>query len=346
MSLHQAAERLIPPLEQDLRRLSQAPHQSLAGYYGMMHYHMGWVDEALQPLEARGGKRIRPLLCLMACEATGADPLQALPAASALELVHNFSLVHDDIQDASPLRRGRPTVWRLWGPAQAITVGDGLFVLARLSLQRLADQGLPLSLCQAALNTFDQTCLALCEGQYLDISFEQRLDIHQDQYLWMIHQKTAALLAACAQLGALAGRARAETSRCLHLFGENLGMAFQIEDDILGTWGDAQRTGKSTATDIRDKKKTLPVVYALNHPDRRQDAQELAELFAQPGALDEGQIDLALACLERTSARPHAEEMAEGYYRQALDSLSGSGLPPAALQDLHELAASLLGRDT
>jgi geranylgeranyl diphosphate synthase, type I len=344
MSLQVTIERLMPPLEEDLRRLCQSPHPSLAAYYGMMHYHMGWVDEALRPVEARGGKRIRPLLVLLAAEAAGADPHQALPAASAVELIHNFSLVHDDIQDASPLRRGRPTVWRLWGPPQAINVGDGLFVLARLSLQRLADLGLPLPLCQAALDTFDQTCLALCEGQYLDMSFEGRLDIDQDQYLWMIHQKTATLLAACARLGGQAAQAGSVPLRHLYAFGENLGMAFQIEDDILGTWGDAQVTGKSAATDVRDKKKTLPVVYTLNHPDNRPAARELAELYAQPGALDEGQTASALACLDRVAARRHAEVMAEGYYHQALDSLEQAGLPPAALSNLRELAASLLGR--
>jgi geranylgeranyl diphosphate synthase type I len=359
MSLREAFDRFLPQIEDDLKEVVRAPQHSLATYYGMMRYHLGWADEALQPVQSNSGKRLRPMLCLLACEAAGGDPQQALPAASAVELVHSFSLVHDDIQDGSPVRRGRRAVWDIWGSAHGINVGDGLFVLTRLALHRLADRGVPLPRRQAAALTLDRACLALCEGQFFDMSFEDRLDVELDEYLWMIQHKTAALLAASAQLGAIVASDDAEQIDRCHSFGENLGMAFQIQDDILGAWGKEQVTGKSAATDIRDKKKTLPVVYALNQQENRVVARQLADLYRENGPLDTSAIQQALAILDRVGARQYAEAVAAEYYRQALESLAqigpgetqpGKTQPgrtrgeEAAQSQLRELAASLLGR--
>jgi geranylgeranyl diphosphate synthase type I len=144
----------------------------------MMHYHLGWADEALRPLEGPSGKRLRPVLCLLACEAAGGTVEQALPAAAALELVHNFSLVHDDIQDQSRVRRGRATVWDLWGAAHGINVGDGLFVLSRLAVYGLLDRGVPTERTLSVTLALDRACQSLCEGQYLDMSFEERVSGH------------------------------------------------------------------------------------------------------------------------------------------------------------------------
>lgn len=344
MSLAEVLEQFLPAIETELRQVVCAPDPGLAIYYGAMRYHLGWADEALQPLQAHTGKRLRPLLCLLSCQAAGGDPQHALPAAAAVELVHNFSLVHDDIQDASPLRRGRRTVWSIWGAAHGINVGDGLFVLARLALHRLGDRDVPLSRRQAAGLALDRACLALCEGQFCDMDFEDRLDVDLDRYLWMIRHKTAALLAASTQLGAMVATDDTEQISHYRHFGENLGVAFQIQDDILGTWGDQEVTGKSAATDVRDKKKTLPVVYVLNHPEERAAAQELASLYGRPGTLDEPAMQAVLGLLERAGARQYAEEMAETYYRQALESLSQAGSESAAKAHLRELAASLLSR--
>ena len=346
MSLAAAFDRFLPWIERDLQEIVQPANPSLGVYFGMMRYHLGWLDETLQPVEVKRGKRLRPLICLLANEAAGGDPQQALPAASAVELIHNFSLVHDDIQDGSRYRRGRRAVWDLWGAAQAINVGDGLFVLARLALHRLAEREVPLARQQAAFAALDQACLALCEGQYFDMTFEDRLDVDLDQYLWMIGHKTAALLAASAQLGAIVASDDATTIDRYRRFGENLGLAFQIQDDILGAWGDPAMTGKSAATDIRDKKKTLPVVYVLNHPQERMSAWQLIDLYGQEGPLDEQGIQTALAILERTGARPYAEEQSERYYQQAIQALDETGIENAAQSALRELAASLLGRET
>jgi len=344
MSLADASKQFLPLIEVDLRQVLSIPHPDLAGYYGMMHYHQGWVDEMLQPTAAQGGKRLRPLLCLLACEAAGGDPDQALPAGSAIELTHGFSLIHDDIEDGSPLRRGRQTVWSVWGVPQAVNSGDGLFVLARLALHRLADRGVPARRCQAVSLAFDQACLALCEGQFFDMSFEGRPTVELDEYLWMIRHKTAALLAASAQMGAMVATDDTELIGRYFAFGLNLGIFFQIQDDVLGVWGDEQVTGKSAATDIRDRKKTLPVVHALNCSDDPDASRQLAELFSRPGELDPPTIQAALRLLDRLGARQYAESMAEEYYRAALTSLDEAGIENAAQSHLRELAESLLHR--
>lgn len=346
MSLEEAFAQLLPQIEAELQDVARLPHHSLGTYYGMMRYHLGWLDEHLQPVEARSGKRLRPLLCLLASEAAEGDPQQALPAAGAVELVHNFSLVHDDIQDVSHYRRGRRSVWDIWGAAHGINVGDGLFVLARLALYRLEGRGVPLDRIQAVTRALNQACMSLCEGQFFDMTFEERLEVDQDQYLWMIRHKTAALLATAMEMGAIIATEDADVIDHLRCFGEQLGMAFQIQDDILGAWGDESVTGKSAATDIRDKKKTLPVVYVLGHPAERSSARQLAELYSREEPLDTQAIEEALTLLERAGAREYAEGLAETYYRNALSSLDQTGLENDALANLQELAASLMNRDT
>ena len=350
MSLDPAFERLLPLIEADLQTALTPAHPALEPYYGMMRYHLGWLDEQFQPQPANSGKRLRPLLCLLSNAALGGDVQQALPAATALELVHNFSLVHDDIQDNSRFRRGRRAVWDVWGAAQGINVGDGLFVLARLVVHRLAERGVPLPRQQAVTVALDQACLALCEGQFLDLTFEDRLDVDLEQYLWMIRHKTAALLAASTQIGALLATDDEGAVECFHRFGESLGLAFQIQDDILGVWGDERLTGKSVASDIQTKKKALPAVYALNQSHDREAAQALAALYSREGPLDAQATRQALSIVDRVGAREYAEEMATRYYQQALENLAPikpQAKPQAiALAELRRMAASLLGRQT
>lgn len=344
MSLEDAFERYLPRVEAELRETVGSPNGNLAAYYGMMHYHLSWVDTAFRQVHARSGKRIRPLICLLCNGAAGGKMEEALPAAAAIELVHNFSLVHDDIQDGSRFRRGRQAVWDVWGAAQAINVGDGMFVLARLALHRLAARGVGLDRQQAATLALDRACLALCEGQYFDMAFEDRLETDLDEYLHMIRLKTATLLAASAQLGAIVAGSAPEIVKHFYDFGHDLGMAFQIQDDILGAWGDEQVTGKSAATDIRDKKKTLPVVYALNHSPDPDAIEQLVRLYSQGGALDEDEIQAALDLLERTGARAYAEEMAGAYHQSALTKLAAAGADGTAGTALRELADSLRRR--
>jgi geranylgeranyl diphosphate synthase, type I len=262
MNLQDFIQVMRPAIEEELRRIV---HQSIPAEYPglceMLDYHMGWEGEGAGS-EAQG-KRIRPLLVLLSAEAAGGSWRDALPAAAAVELLHNFSLVHDDIQDNSPLRRGRQTVWVKWGIAQAINAGDVLFTLAFLSLQDLAPV-LPAHAVLLASRILQQTCLHLTEGQYLDMSYESRSDLPVDAYWPMIGGKTAALLSCCAELGALAGGADESKRGFFREYGRSLGLAFQVLDDWLGIWGDVVLTGKSVDSDLVAGKKSFPVIYALS----------------------------------------------------------------------------------
>ena len=200
----------------------------------MLRYPLGWVDETGATYEGSTGKRLRPTLLMLCAEACGGDWHQALPAAAAVELLHNFSLVHDDIQDDSPTRHGRPTVWKLWGKPDAINVGDALFSLAYIALEGLAEAGVERSIVLRAWSIFNATNLELTRGQHLDMRFELQETVTVDEYISMITGKSAALLAACTQLGALIGTGNERLANRYRDFGLNLGIAFQIHDDILG----------------------------------------------------------------------------------------------------------------
>jgi geranylgeranyl diphosphate synthase type I len=339
MNIREAMARYLPLIEEALQAALQTSHRTLAAHHGMMHYHLGWVDQRFQSKPAGGGKRLRPLLCLLACEAAGEDVQVALPAAAAIEILHNFSLVHDDIEDDSPTRRGRPAVWALWGVPQAINVGDALFALAHRTLGQLSEQDVPADRVLGATHAFHDTCVALTEGQYLDMSFEARLDVTVDEYVEMIRGKTAALMGLSTQLGALLAGAPADRIGHFHRFGRMLGIAFQIEDDILGIWGDEALMGKSAASDILEKKKTLPVVYALQSAV----GERLREIY-QKRELTPEDITSVLVLLEEVHARGYAERLAEEALQQALEALAATGMGEAALAPLQELAALLQGR--
>ena len=171
MNLQTALETYLPPIEDELRACLAMPADGVAAFYGMLHYHLGWTDAHFQPAQARTGKRIRPVIVLLTCLAAGGEPATSLPAAAAVEIIHNFSLIHDDIEDASETRRGRQTVWALWGQPQAINAGDGMFALAFLALTRLEEHGVPAERVALALRILAETCVALCQGQHLDMAF-------------------------------------------------------------------------------------------------------------------------------------------------------------------------------
>ncbi len=337
-----AFDKYLPLIEAELKKALAEPHPQLAPFYGMMGYHLGWLDENFAPRQAGAGKRLRPVLCLLTCQAAGGDLDQALPAAAGLELVHNFSLVHDDIEDHSPFRRHRPSVWNVWGVPHATNVGDGLFALAYLALYRLADKGLSSHRLLAANQAFAETCLALCEGQYMDMSFEQRLDIDLDEYLGMIRNKTAALIACATQLGAMLATDDPQIVDHYQRFGQNLGMAFQIQDDILGIWGEPEVTGKSAASDILQRKKSLPIVYALER-EGRAGKRTLREIYSQE-AIGEENIPQVLAVLEDLEAHGYARGMAQEYHRLALDELESTGIENESQALLRELADFLVER--
>ena len=304
----------------------------------MVRYPLGLADETGCPENASRGKRLRPFLLLLVTEAAGGDWRVAIPAAAAVEILHNFSLVHDDIQDDSPTRRGRPAVWKLWGRPQGINVGDLLFVLSFAALRGLGARGVAAETRLAVEDALTQSCLELTRGQYLDLHFEDCVSVSLDRYQSMIMGKSAALLSACARIGATLAGAASERVEHFAAFGLNLGMAFQIRDDYLGLWGDPRLTGKSSATDIRSRKKTLPVLYGL------QRSQRFAEKHSRPPQADED-LTLFLALLEESGTRQFTQQQVERWSRAARQSLSAAGPAEVAGAHLQSLLDELLLRD-
>jgi geranylgeranyl diphosphate synthase type I len=295
MTLNKLMDEMLPAIEAELKMVVSSPvNVAFPELREMLTYHMGWEGEGAGA-DAQG-KRIRPLLVLLCAQAAGQEWRRALPAAAAVELLHNFSLIHDDIQDHSELRRGRPTVWTKWGVAQTINAGDVMYTLAFWALQRLEETTTGRTVLEAS-RCLQLVCLRLTEGQYLDLSYETRAELSLADYWPMIQGKTSALLGGCAELGALVGGANSAQQAYFREFGIKLGLAFQVLDDWLGIWGEAALTGKSTESDLVSGKKTLPVLYALEQhrafakrcqvgPILAQDVAEAALLLKQDGAED------------------------------------------------------------
>ena len=263
MNLTEFIDQTIPVLEADMRQIIQEsldPRSDLLN--DIFIYHLGMDKDK----EARG-KRIRPLLIFLISHAFQADWKSALPAAAAVEFLHNFSLIHDDVEDRSEQRHGRPTVWAKWGQAQAINAGDGMFTLVFHSAQQL-QRFYPAEVSLSTMELISQACLHLVEGQVLDVAFEKQKDIAIPEYFRMIDGKTASLLACCAQLGGLMAGVPPSHMELLKKFGYILGRSFQVQDDLLGIWGDPQETGKPIESDLTNHKHTLPVLYGLEMSKR------------------------------------------------------------------------------
>jgi geranylgeranyl diphosphate synthase, type I len=320
---------LLSHIELELQKqISRLDSPRTKAFHEMLTYHMGWTGEGAGS-EATG-KRIRPLMVLLTCLASsggkGGDAMwqSALPAAAAVELVHNFSLVHDDIQDNSEKRRGRPTTWVKWGAPMAINAGDALFVLSNQAIVDL-NGNYPAEVVVKAAEILHDTCLELTRGQFLDMSYEERSELGVDDYWPMVAGKTAALLSACCHIGALLGGADDSLQEAYRSFGHYLGLAFQVQDDILGIWGDEALTGKSAASDLMEGKKSLPVMAGLSAngrfaarwkqgPIQSAEVQELARVLASEGGYEKANdaakqmTDLALMSLREADPQGEAGE--------------------------------------
>jgi geranylgeranyl diphosphate synthase type I len=306
-------------------------------YSVMARYAMGWVNEADEPYHQATGKRIRPIFLLLCAEAAGGDWRQALPAAAAVELLHNFSLIHDDIQDDSPIRHGRPTVWKIWGVPNAINAGDILFSLSFHALHGLVNTATPPETTLKVWEIFNKTNRELTRGQHLDMRFESQETVTIDEYVSMITGKSAALLGACAEIGALIATNDAILAGHYADFAINLGVAFQIRDDILGIWGDPSLTGKSAATDIISRKKSLPVLYGLKHSD------QLSAIY-QRETLSDADVAEAIAILDSHDAKAYTQSIEEEYYHKALESIQIANPQGQAAEWLREFVGILFGR--
>ncbi len=326
-------------LERYLRNLVSKDQPPLL--YRMIRYHLGWEDVDGQPAN-NTGKGLRPALCLLACEAAGGDWRRALPAAAAVELVHNFSLVHDDIQDRDRERHHHPTVWSIWGEAQAINAGDAMLALARLAILRLRDD-IPSDDVIEAACILDERTLEMVEGQTLDMGFEDALDVGVGDYVEMIEKKTGALFDCSLQLGALVACGDRRFAEAIGRVGRRLGVAFQIRDDMLGIWGTENRTGKEPTADIRRRKKTLPPIYALSHAEGPA-LDELRRIYRQPEVTADD-VSQVLEILDATGAQTYCSRLAEERCDVALKELEGLQLGSDAAQELKRTAAFLLERD-
>lgn len=331
-------ERYYGDVDTAMRAIIDSLADSAPGLSAMLRYPFGWVNEDNQPYDKPAGKRIRPLLLLLVNEAAGGSWKAAVPAAIAVEILHNFSLVHDDIQDNSPTRHNRPSAWKIWGEAHAINIGDALFGLAYKALETLRQQPIPAETVLQVWEIFNNTVLELTRGQHLDLRFEQESSVTIDDYLSMIRGKSAALVAACAQIGALLATNDLQRAQHYYEFGLNMGLAFQIRDDILGIWGDSQLTGKSTATDIIAHKKSLPVLYGLAH------SEQLRAIYTKPVFADDD-VSEAVRILDEVRAREFSQEKETGCFQLANEALDKAQPTGQAADELREFVGVLFQRD-
>lgn len=317
------------------------PRDDLA-VYRYLSYHLGLLDLDGRALGAAvRGKGIRPLVCLCAAAAVGGAAADAVGVAAAVELTHEFSLIHDDIQDGDRLRRGRPTLWTLVGVAQAINAGDALFAIAR-ALLTAADRRYDDATAVALSACYDEACLRLAEGQQQDIGFETGAAVSDEAYLRMVADKTGALLGAAAAMGALAGGADAATAATLGRFGETVGVAFQIHDDVLGLWGHPEQTGKPAGNDLRRRKRSLPILRGLAHPDI---GTALAARLADERPLDDDETTAWLARLEACGCRDAATTEALASAARAQGMLAAMDLRPEPAGLLGALTRAAVTRD-
>jgi geranylgeranyl diphosphate synthase, type I len=304
----------------------------------MISYHMGWVDAEGRPAQATG-KHVRSNLCCWAAEACGATGRDAVPVAAATELIHNFTLVHDDIQDGDRTRRGRPTVWSIWGEAQAINAGDVLFALAAQTA--LGPGGETSRRTEAARVLFDAT-IRIIDGQVMDLQHEGAVEAGLDGYVGIVQAKTAALVGAALEAGAVMAGADGDLRTSLRNAGRQLGLAFQIRDDWLGVWGATAVTGKSRQSDLERRKLTYPVLaaYEAADPVRRD---RLVALFRTRGSDGEGEIRRVLDDLgasESTTGAATARAFA------AIDEIQRADLSPAAKAEFERVARYVVDRSS
>jgi geranylgeranyl diphosphate synthase type I len=337
------ASHLLPSLFHRYRKyversLRSALDDGKSGLYQMLRYHIGLADGPVLQ-----GKAVRPVLCLFASEASGGKWQNAMPAAVALELAHNFSLIHDDIQDGDIERRHRPTLWYLWGTPKALAAGNAMWAMADLALLKLAGYGVRSEVVLRASGVMTEGCLEMILGQHLDLSFEGRLDITVNDYMDMISKKTGALMDVSSRLGALIGNADPDTVSAFGRCGRLLGLVFQIRDDILGIWGDTKNTGKPMGNDIRKRKMTLPVVYTLEHASQAT-RKEIGRLF-QKETLAEEEVTRIIAAMESVNAQRYSRILAKQKCSQALRAMGDISMQPWARKELEELSSFLLTRE-
>lgn len=326
--LAQARELCEPVLRNAVGALPE-PLRRMAGY------HFGWWDTSGMPSRAAAGKALRPALAIGTAVACGGHPSVAVHCAAGIELIHNFTLIHDDVMDADTSRRGRATVWSVWGIPNAILVGDVMHAMAGQAL--LA--GLPKTTAVDASTRLATAVVEMCRGQYEDCAFETRGQVDVEEYTRMAMGKTGALMGCACALGALCAGADEATISRMDGFGRELGLAFQFTDDIIGIWGDPALTGKPVGNDLARRKRSLPVVAAL--ASRTEAAVALADLYRSETPMSATDVADAATLIDISGARQWAKDQADRRVQSAIDALPD----PTQAADLLSLAGMVARRD-
>ena len=319
--------------------------------YDFARYALGWQDEHGEPANA-SGKGARAALTMLGAEAISDDPAalrRGASGAAAVEMVHNFSLVHDDVQDGDVERRGRATVWKLWGVAQAINTGDLMRELADAALRRAVLHGACAESVVEAGRRLNRATMLMIEGQYLDLTFEERMDVSVDEYLAMVERKTGAMMGVSLAIGAVLAGASGEQADALDRAGARLGRCFQMRDDWLGIWADPDALGKPTDADIRRRKKSFPILYALREAPAEA-RRELVDLYERPLGdegkdLAEAQVDWVHELLGEVGADAATDAAARDEYDAFRTELAAASPRADAVDDLEALALFTLERD-
>ncbi|MBI2165989.1 MAG: polyprenyl synthetase family protein [Chloroflexi bacterium] len=337
MVLPDQVARYREAIEEELRAILDGRDMLL---YRMIRFHLGWVDEQGEPASGPPTERLRGFLCLATAEALEEEVGKALPAAAGVELINSFVQVHKDIEDGNLERQHRPAVWWIWGPAQAINAGDGLHALGRLALFRLLEHGVPAETVFKAIQALDRACLKLCEGQFLDVTYQERVDLTPQAYMAMVEARAGALMGCAMELGAFLATGEDRVLRACREAGTKLGVAFQLREDVLKLWGSGvlERPG----ADVLSKKKLLPVVYAFHKADVHK-KRELGNLYVKR-VLDAGDVVRVAAIVEEVGGRQYTQETAERLKEEALAGLK-EVIPQERLGALTALANFMVGRD-
>lgn len=332
-------------------RIDEALRAELVGLesdiYDIHRYYMGWQEIDGSDSNSSGGKRMRPTLALLAADAVGGDLDRAMPIAVALEYVHNFSLIHDDLEDMDRVRHHRPTVWALWGEPTAIVSGNAMLKIADAAAWKLRAAGVDDAVALEAEAELTSHYLKMMEGQYLDISFESEESVSVEQYLDMIERKTGALIEASIYLGSLVapdlGPDR-EKATALKEIGYDLGRIFQIRDDVLGIWGGVE-TGKPVGVDIKRKKKALPAVHALS-ASTGATAERLKQIFRTQGELEQKDVHVVLEEMDNLGTQDYCQSMAEDRWLDCQRMIESLELSDTTADEFTELGEFLLIRES
>ena len=309
-----------------------------------LQYHLGWADREGNPAVGRTsqGKALRPTLCMFACEALAGNPAQATAAAAAIELIHNFSLIHDDIQDQDLERRHQATVWALWGQPRALVAGDAMQSLGDLAMLGSAGLSVSAETTVRVSRILNEAYLEMIEGQCLDLGFESSTSITTDDYLHMIACKTGALIRSSVEIGAALASDDGEVIGAFAQFGSYLGRAFQIRDDYLGVWGDESSTGKSADNDIRRRKKSFPAVFALERAAGTA-RDDLLRIYGQE-ELEDSDVERVMSIMDELGAAQYAQRLTRESAEEALRSLEKVALPAWARDEVDQLVDFLANR--